>query len=302
MIETYVIHVTKECNCNCKYCYEKDKESIYCKEEIEDLINNIYNFAGHNKRFNIEFLGGEPMLAFDNIKSAYEWIELTERNTSFNNIVNTIYITTNGTILEDEHIKFLKENKNIVFSISLDGNKIANQLRVFKDTHENTFDKVIENIDKLNRNGINYNMHIVTHPYNIAFLRESIHELHEKGIRCRMNIGIIESTMSVDENYLNRYLSEMHDLAHDIISNKLEGIQISDFLVPPPKNDIRTYVKDSSGKVIGETYGRNSNDYTSSKDLNYKIIKTQHTLEESNIIVYNMRKKVYDYYQQLLQI
>ena len=34
-METYVIHVTKECNMNCLYCYEKDKTSTYTWEEVK---------------------------------------------------------------------------------------------------------------------------------------------------------------------------------------------------------------------------------------------------------------------------
>jgi len=95
-METYVVHVTKQCNCRCVYCYEKDKYSTYTWEEVKELIDNIVKY---NRRFNIEFLGGEPLLAFDLIKKSVDYLE------SMNDIeVEQYVITTNGTILTDEMI------------------------------------------------------------------------------------------------------------------------------------------------------------------------------------------------------
>ena len=74
MQERYVIHVTKKCNMSCIYCYEKDKTSKYTKDEV---VNTAITIASKCKsdKFSIEFLGGEPMLAFDIVKAVYEALE-----------------------------------------------------------------------------------------------------------------------------------------------------------------------------------------------------------------------------------
>jgi sulfatase maturation enzyme AslB (radical SAM superfamily) len=187
-MERYVIHVTKRCQCLCIYCYEQDKTSEYTWEEIKELIDNIIKY-NKDKEFQIEYLGGEPLLAFDLIKQATAYLE------SFKEIkVNNYAITTNGTILTDEITEWLKQNPKVSWLASLDGTKFMNQLRIFKDSKINTYDIVIENCKKAlkelgsNRIGI----HMVTHPYNIAFLSKGIENLYNIGIR-NIGVGTVES-------------------------------------------------------------------------------------------------------------
>ena len=99
-METYVIHVTKQCNMQCKYCYEEDKTSIYSWDEIKKFIDILVSKSPD--QFIVEFLGGEPLLAWDLIRQAYEYLE------SFpNKQIESYALTTNGTILTDEILDYL---------------------------------------------------------------------------------------------------------------------------------------------------------------------------------------------------
>ena len=84
------------------------------KASAQFLINNAKK-AG--QRPEINFFGGEPMLMFDSvIKPLVEWVhnELGE-NMRFS-------ITTNGTLLNDERIRFMKRH-GFGLLLSMDGNK-----------------------------------------------------------------------------------------------------------------------------------------------------------------------------------
>ena len=105
MLETYVLHITKECNMQCIYCYEKDKTSTYTWDELKTLLNNIIK---HNRNFNLEFLGGEPCLRTDLIKETVNYLESIE-----NLNVDNYIITTNGTIINDELIDLMKKYQKI---------------------------------------------------------------------------------------------------------------------------------------------------------------------------------------------
>lgn len=263
MKERYVIHVTKDCNMNCTYCYEKDKTSSYTKEEILNLCRQIADNC-EDEQFGIEFLGGEPLLAFDNIKAVYEVLEK-----EYPGRVSDYVITTNGTILTDEIIDFLEENQRVVYAISMDGTKWANQMRCFKNG-KNSFEVVMENMKKaLSAVGVQQVcVHMVTHPFNVASLYSSVKFLYETGIR-NIGIGTVESTMDIDDRYCNRFVTEMDKVSCAIVSGELQSLSIDILDSVKPKSDVRTYIRDpKTNKVVGESYGRAGDDITHTDAFN----------------------------------
>lgn len=288
MIERYVIHVTKLCNMRCLYCYEKDKTSIYTKEEILNLCKQI---ADNNKdiHFGIEFLGGEPMLAWDLIQVAYEFFESYCKNR-----VQNYVITTNGTILTDEQAEYLSHNPKIIYAVSMDGTKWANQCRILKDGR-NSYDLCVTNIRKALENNLPVSVHIVTHHYNVANLHDSIIHLYNLGIRF-IGVGTIETTRQIDMPYCNRFVYEMDLVSQDIINGALQNLHIDILDSLKPKNDVRTYIKDKTGKTIGETYGRSKNDITDT-DI-YHSIRTTSPVED---LIYGLRDCVYQNHQSRIQ-
>ncbi len=289
-METYVIHVTKECNCQCLYCYETDKDSVYTWEEIKEYLDQLIKYRTSNI-FSIEFLGGEPLLAFDKIVKVYDYVEsYKELN------VDHYTITTNGTILDDEIIKFLKDNPKVNIAISMDGHKYANQFRVFKD-NISTYDKVMENIKLLQDNDIEYHIHIVSHPYNIAFLSDSIDHLYKEGVKS-IDIGTVESTLKIDQEYCDRFVKELNDVSKKIVLGEYPDLSIGLFNSVKPYEDIRTYIRDEEGKTIGETYGRSGEDVSIK---NCKNVTRCVDKDEISEMIYYIRKKVYDNHQENLK-
>ena len=73
--------------------------------------------------FHVTFMGGEPFLNFDVIKSVVEWMQ--NQNT---NVRMEAYATTNGTVLTEEMKDWLVAHKDILkVQLSYDGT-IAQQL------------------------------------------------------------------------------------------------------------------------------------------------------------------------------
>ncbi len=292
MLERYVIHVTKECNCDCLYCYEKDKTSTYAWEEIKELIDKIVRYRTSDQ-FGIEFLGGEPLLRWDLIKQSYEYLEgLSEVN------VMDYVITTNGTIVDEEIADYLSKNKKIRFAASMDGHSWANQLRVFKDSRKNTHDKVIENLNYLRKFGVEGSIHMVTHPYNVAFISGSIDHLYKQGIRS-IDIGTVENTMIIDQEYCDRFIKELDIVSQKIVDGDYPGLSIGLFEWVKPYSDVRSYIRDpKTGKVIAESYGRSGKDITYTDD--YKVIRCENETDIGKMI-YRIRKTVYDNHQKRLR-
>lgn len=100
----YSIWVTSTCNMKCKYCYVeemKDKQNfpIASVYRLMDFICNTYN----NQRIKINFFGGEPLLNLKLIKLIVSEIEKHEE------FEVSYYMTTNGLLLDDETISYLKK-------------------------------------------------------------------------------------------------------------------------------------------------------------------------------------------------
>ena len=109
-----LLNVTDQCNCRCKYCdFVKYKNSFMSKEVAEQALKFLTNLSKtKDRKLNIAFFGGEPLLNF----SLIEYI-VTKYTDQY-----SWSITTNGTLLTKEIIDFLYEY-DINILLSFDGNK-----------------------------------------------------------------------------------------------------------------------------------------------------------------------------------
>lgn len=257
-MEQYVLHVTHQCNLRCKYCYEKNRETTYSQEEIRKTCDEIIKCA---EPYRVEFIGGEPTLAWDNIEFAYKYIKANSDR------VQSFTISTNLTILNERMIEWIRWNEDVSLSISLDGGRYANQLRVWPESH-GTYELVAENIKRaITEFGVDrVRVHMVAHPYNVALLAHSVDHIYSLGIRS-IAVGIIESTMDIDEEFGLRYLKEMNEISKRRFTGQYPGLNVSEQDSVKPIDDQRTYVYDEDGKMIFESYGRAKDDAITNGDV-----------------------------------
>lgn len=130
--------ITGNCNLNCHYCREKDLASI--PELTLPQIYSIIDQLEEKQVISTNLAGGEP-LTFKQLPRVLKYLR---------NKVKAIGITTNGTLINTENVKWLKEFCNGV-QVSLDGSNVK--------THdflrgEGTFNKAVNAIRILLENGI----------------------------------------------------------------------------------------------------------------------------------------------------
>ena len=116
------LNVTQRCNLACKYCFvvQQPKEMTY---EIAKDCADFYARNAIDEKVvpNITFFGGEPMLRYDDIvKPLVEYVRSTYGDYQLD-------ITTNGTLLDEEKLKFFKKN-DVGILLSIDGNKKTQDL------------------------------------------------------------------------------------------------------------------------------------------------------------------------------
>ena len=290
--ERYVIHVTKACNMECLYCYEKDKTSKYSWEEIEELCKNIVENNKDKRNYSVEFLGGEPMMAFDNIKKAVEYFNENDPTHA-----EYFIITTNGTIITKDLIKFLKNNENVMFSISLDGIPEANEQRIMKLDGANSYDLVTYGIKVLFLNDIpteQIAIHMVTHPFNCKMICRSIEDFYSLGIR-NISVGTVENSLAVGPGYEENFKAQMYKVAEKIIGGELKGLYIDLFDSFDPENQKkRIYIRDENGKMLCESYGVMENDITRTNYYDSKYV-----VSDLGDYIFNLRRDVCLYYRKL---
>lgn len=149
-----IIQLTHNCNLRCSYCPYTSNDGTYRLhqnntiefETIKSAILYLRDRSIDNNDIVISFYGGEPLLEFELIKQTVEFCkeELVGKTINYN-------LTTNATLFTDEILDFFqKENFRIV--VSLDGPKEMNDKnRKFLNNKGSVFDKVIENIEKIEK-------------------------------------------------------------------------------------------------------------------------------------------------------
>ncbi len=126
-IQAVSLNMAQGCNLRCTYCFAG--EGDYGNKAMMSFATAkkvLEFFSKDQPRFHIVFFGGEPLLNFSVMKEIVAWCE-TQKTCRF-----TYSITTNGTLLNEEKLKWLKD-KNVAVTMSYDGKGLQGKQRRTKD-------------------------------------------------------------------------------------------------------------------------------------------------------------------------
>lgn len=149
-IEMITLQITQQCNLRCKYCpysgsyYNRihsnaSMDASIAKKAIDFYIRHSYD----KKVLNIGFYGGEPLIQYDLMKELVEYSYQQGEGKEVN-----FHMTTNATLLDQERIRFLAENK-FKLTISLDGPRELHDKNRESVNGKGSFDQVIRNVRKI---------------------------------------------------------------------------------------------------------------------------------------------------------
>lgn len=127
-IKALCLHVSHDCNLRCRYCFASTgdfgtgKRMTMDAETARRAIDFVVEKSGARRNLEVDFFGGEPLMAMDTVKKTVEYARSIEKahNKNFR-----FTITTNGVLLDDETIDYInREMSNAV--LSLDGRQEIN--------------------------------------------------------------------------------------------------------------------------------------------------------------------------------
>ncbi len=130
-IRAIALNVIQSCNLRCTYCYAGDGDYGVDSRMSLDLAKSILDqFATGKESFSIAFFGGEPLLSFALIQDIVAYCQ-TKSETKFH-----YSMTTNGTVLNERILQFLKEH-DFRITVSYDGKGIQAKQRLMPDKKNN---------------------------------------------------------------------------------------------------------------------------------------------------------------------
>ncbi|MBN2280442.1 MAG: 4Fe-4S cluster-binding domain-containing protein [Candidatus Marinimicrobia bacterium] len=175
--------ITKNCNLNCKYCYEKniEREDKGIDFSIaKDILNKYLNADDNYEFVIIDLFGGEPFLNFPLIKKIHEYLLSRKWKKNFN-----FFIQTNGTLLTNEIKEWLLKNKNnVVLGLSFDGSREAHNL-----SRDNSYDLVMKNIPFFKSNYPRQFIKCTICAETIPYVSKSLIEMENLDLLFTANIG-----------------------------------------------------------------------------------------------------------------
>ncbi|WP_411679101.1 anaerobic sulfatase maturase [Clostridium thailandense] len=148
------------CNLDCRYCFYTEKKALYPEKKDfrmsdEVLEAFIHKYISSQQIPEIQFVwqGGEPTLI--GLDFFHKVVSLQEKYAGSKRIINSLQ--TNGTLIDEQWCKFLKEN-NFLVGLSLDGPENVHDLYRVDINGNPTLSKVINTIALLKKYEIPYNV------------------------------------------------------------------------------------------------------------------------------------------------
>lgn len=222
-IKALCLNVAHDCNLRCKYCFASKGgygtgRKLMDFETAKRAIDFVIEKSGKRQNIEVDFFGGEPMMALDTCKKTVEYARSIEKkyNKHFR-----FTMTTNGMLLNDENIEYFnQEMKNCV--LSLDGRKEVNDAMRVTAGDKGSYDVIVPKFQKLvaGRGDQEYYARGTYTKENLDFAQDVLHicdDLGFKNVSVEPAVGKPEDPYAITEAEVPAACAEYEKLARELV-------------------------------------------------------------------------------------
>lgn len=225
-IKALCLHVSHDCNLRCKYCFASTGDfgtghrMTMDAETAKRAIDFVIERSGGRRNIEVDFFGGEPLMAMDTVKATVEYARSIEKEKGK---CFRFTITTNGVLLNDKNIEYInREMSNAV--LSLDGRPEVNDNMRKTVSGAGSYDIILPKFQKLvaGRGDKDYYLRGTFTRHNADFAADVMH-IADQGFR---NVSVEPVVGSPDCDYAFReedlpgILDEYEKLAGDLLNRE----------------------------------------------------------------------------------
>jgi uncharacterized protein len=169
------------CNLDCTYCFEGRKPKRFLSPELAKLAVQrlIVDWSGGAKSFRLLLFGGEPLL---NWRVCRLVIEYAEEQATMQSKQVSFSMTTNGTLLNEERVRFLREHQ-VAIMLSMDGVPDAHNRHRRTKRGLPSFPLVQWGLELLREHYETFDVRMTVMPDTAPMLYESVMFLAEQGAK-----------------------------------------------------------------------------------------------------------------------
>lgn len=168
-----IASITSNCNLHCTGCYSRANDSCSDETPLNQLTDDEWDdIFSQAKEMGISFIvlaGGEPMIRKDVIVKASKHPEIL------------FPIFTNGTLLDDDYLKLLDKNRNLVPILSIEGDEEITDSR----RGNGIYRQLVNSMESMKKKNIIFGASITFTKDNLCNLLsdEYINRLHDFGCK-----------------------------------------------------------------------------------------------------------------------
>lgn len=216
-----IASITSSCNLHCAGCYSRCNNATEDTEPVSQLTDEewlkVFEEADDLGVSFILLAGGEPLLRRGVIEAAGRK----------QNILFPIF--TNGTYMAEKYFDLFDKNRNLVPIMSIEGEKEATDSR----RGEGVYDKLISNMDELNRRGLIYGASVTVTTENIREVssEDFIGKLSRKGCKAVVFVEFVPVTEDAthlapgdeEREYLKKEIARLREEHPEIVFVSFPG-------------------------------------------------------------------------------
>lgn len=284
-----IINPTMNCNFKCWYCYEThvkgSKMVVSTLDRLYAMIDRQLETMPNLEEYVISFFGGEPLLNYRDV--VVPVLEYAIPRIKAKGVTPFISFTTNGYLVNQEMVDYLKAFADASFQITLDGNRETHDTIRFINKKKGSYDKIMENVQMMLASKLNITLRINYTKKTLIGIADIIPDLLVLGAELR-------ETLTVDFHQVWQDGDELGELTNDILAEFKKAGLYANSPYKFPNNVLRSCYGDKKNSVVvnynGDIYKCTARDFTKKNRMGY-LAEDGRLVYENNLDVIRLDSK-----------